>query len=126
MNLKIGFMTVPVRPMEPTTPGDFLMDGVFRPGASRIDINPSIAPARQAEVLLHEVLHAAWFAAAIPEKPTEEVAVTGLARSLAQVIRDNPELLGALVAGLEGVAIFPAATPQEIAQTPPAPRRGRS
>jgi len=44
------------------------------------------------DTLLHEVLHAAWFAAALPKK-YEERTVSALAPTLTQILRDHPEVL---------------------------------
>jgi hypothetical protein len=46
-----------------------------------------------ADVTLHEILHAIWADRRLPERPTEERAVTALAQGLAAVFRDNPGLL---------------------------------
>lgn len=126
MKLRVGYLTLPVRLMEPGESGDEGADGKFRPQVARIDISPDLAPARQAETLVHELLHACWFATSLPEKPTEEVAVTALAKQLCQVLRDNPTLPGVLLAGLEGFPMFsgstPAEGPAEASGAPPRPR----
>ena len=46
------------------------------------------------DTFLHEILHAVWWAAALPRKRCEEErAVSQIAPSLTQVFRDHPELL---------------------------------
>jgi hypothetical protein len=46
-----------------------------------------------ADATLHEILHAIWADRRLPERPTEERAVTALAQGLAAVFCDNPGLL---------------------------------
>jgi hypothetical protein len=46
-----------------------------------------------ADATLHEILHAVWADRRLPDRPTEERAVTALAQGLAAVFRDNPGLL---------------------------------
>lgn len=46
------------------------------------------------DATLHEILHAVWAERRLPERPSEERAVTALAQGLAIVFRDNPGLLG--------------------------------
>lgn len=45
-----------------------------------------------ADATLHEILHAIWADRRLPDRPTEERAVTALAQGLAAVFRDNPGL----------------------------------
>jgi hypothetical protein len=46
-----------------------------------------------ADATLHKILHAIWADRRLPERPTEERAITELAQGLAAVFRDNPRLL---------------------------------
>ncbi len=46
---------------------------------------------RTINVVIHEVLHACWDTAGLPDRCSEERAVTALANSLQQIIRDNPK-----------------------------------
>ena len=50
----------------------------------------------EADTVLHEVLHAAWFTSNLKAKDDEERIVSGLATALTQVMRDNPKLFQAL------------------------------
>jgi hypothetical protein len=61
-----------------------------------IRIREDIPHQIQAECIIHEVLHAAWEMADIPNKSDDEKAVTGLANVMSQVIRDNPDLVAYL------------------------------
>lgn len=45
-----------------------------------------------AETLIHEILHACWYAGCLEDAPPEEKAVATLASCLAQVLSDNPAL----------------------------------
>jgi len=60
----------------------------------------AMGPQKTAEVLLHEVLHAAWHAGNLAGKEAEERAVSGLAPQLAQIWRDNPRLVEFVTASL--------------------------
>ena len=46
-----------------------------------------------ADATLHEILHAIWADRRLPDRPSEERAVTALAQGLTTVFRDNPGLL---------------------------------
>ncbi len=50
-------------------------------------------PMREAEVLLHEVLHAAYDTGHAGATEGEEAMVSTLGYQLSQVIRDNPDLM---------------------------------
>ena len=60
-------------------------------GIIRID-DPQ-PPLVVADATLHEILHAIWAERGLPDRPSEERAVTALAQGLAAVFRDNPGLL---------------------------------
>jgi hypothetical protein len=74
--------------------------------AAKIAVWPDLSPCLQAEVLLHETLHAVWEAVALGETAEEEAAVTGLTRGLTQVLRDNPAWLAAILRGLAGKPVL--------------------
>jgi hypothetical protein len=65
-----------------------------------IRIDTSYGPVQSAETLLHEVLHGCFGIAGIDEADSEERTVTHLSAQLAQVFRDNPELLAYLKTAL--------------------------
>lgn len=46
------------------------------------------------DATLHEILHAIWADRRLPDRASEERAVTALAQGLTAVFRDNPGLLG--------------------------------
>lgn len=56
--------------------------------------------AYMAHTLLHEILHACYDQAALRRKDGEERVVSGLANTLAQVLRDNPAVAAFLCKGL--------------------------
>ena len=58
-----------------------------------IRIQQDLLPAMRAEVLLHEVIHAAYEMGALDEKDGEERIACVLGNQLTQVWRDNPELI---------------------------------
>jgi hypothetical protein len=69
--------------------------GDFNGHLLRIRVAEDLAPAKKAETLLHEVLHAATDAAGLMDRPgqTDEEVVNPLARVLFSIIKDNPELI---------------------------------
>ena len=66
-----------------------------------IRIREDLAPALQAETLLHEVLHCAFWTGGIEDKDDEERTVSVLSTQLAQIWRDNPKLVAFLSAALD-------------------------
>lgn len=46
---------------------------------------------RTINTVIHETLHGCWHTSDLPDRCSEERAVTALANSLQQVIRDNPK-----------------------------------
>ncbi|HEY1772410.1 MAG TPA: hypothetical protein VGH91_04380 [Gammaproteobacteria bacterium] len=62
----------------------------FNRGIIRID-DPQ-PPGVVVDTVLHELLHAIWADFKLPDRPTEERAVTALAQGLMAVFRDNPGL----------------------------------
>lgn len=50
-------------------------------------------PLVRLDTTVHELLHGVWESKKLPDRITEERAVTALAQGLAQVICDNPGLL---------------------------------
>ena len=62
--------------------------------AAEIRLLAELPPARAAEALLREVMHACWGQwCNIGDKALEDKVVSGLASGLATTFRDNPELL---------------------------------
>lgn len=57
-----------------------------------IRIADNLSPTRLRDILLHEILHAIWWAYRLADEDKEERTVTTLATGLAQVLRDNPKL----------------------------------
>lgn len=70
--------------------------GDIEPDLGRIRLDLDRPAALLAETTLHEVLHGAWAMGGLPAKADEELAVTILSKQLAQVIRDNPDLIAYL------------------------------
>lgn len=63
-----------------------------------ICIDPTMAPARQINILLHELIHALAWEAGIDNKTfSDESAVEMLATLLGTMLRDNKELVDCLV-----------------------------
>lgn len=69
--------------------------------AAEIRVAAELPPARAAEALLREVMHACWGQwCNAADHALEEKVVSGLASGLATTFRDNPELLDWLEAHL--------------------------
>lgn len=77
-------------------------DGHYDPSGERICVNPELPPARQRVVLLHEVLHVAWFYGGLSNffenTKQEEAIVDVLAKQLVPLLRENPRLVEFLTA----------------------------
>ncbi len=68
--------------------------GAWHPAEQEIRLQPKFATGALAiDTLIHELLHAAWFASALPRQCGEERAVSGLSPLVTQIIRDHPEIL---------------------------------
>jgi hypothetical protein len=63
-----------------------------------IAINVDYSPERQLEVLLHEIVHAAWDVFAMPLNPDEETVARFIGSAFAAAIRANKNLLPVLTA----------------------------
>ena len=102
LKIKIAARTFTVSPMTETefNAGDCV--GYTQPNAGKIAIYPDIPPDHQAETLIHELIHAAWYAYGLPAKATEEQVAQGLGAAFAQILRDNPLLIGKVVAAQQG------------------------
>lgn len=71
-----------------------------------IALNPHLPPPEQAEVLIHEVIHAVWAQRRMSPRVTEESAAGHLGDGLATVLQLNPWLMAALAGALyHGVPI---------------------
>lgn len=77
-------------------------DGYFVPDLGVIGIRHPDAPAEQARVLLHEVLHAIYQVWGYSDKPPagEEEVCEFLDRALVKVFQDNPHLSAILALAL--------------------------
>ena len=91
-SIRVGFCDFTVEAL--TEPKKVLGDIEADHARIRIDVD---RPAPMvATTLLHEVLHGAWYMANLPNKAEEEDVVTSLAYQIAQVWRDNPDLVAYL------------------------------
>lgn len=72
--------------------------GNFSARSQQISLSDSF-PTRQieAETVLHEILHALWWSMHVKQKDGEERIVSALGVGVAQIVRDNPELIDWLV-----------------------------
>lgn len=65
--------------------------------------NPSVIPSNQmlVSVFVHELFHALWYHANLPDKPKEEAAVSGLEFALTTFIKNNPKVMLWIMKGLK-------------------------
>lgn len=107
MKLRIGHRNITFRRAVRGEDADNAADGMYLPNAGAIWISDTQLPEVQAEKSIHEVIHAVWDAYGMAPTVNEETAATILAKGLAQVLRDNPAFVGAVMAALDGAPIFP-------------------
>ena len=70
--------------------------------AAEIRVAAELPPARAAEALLREVMHACWGQwCNAGDRALEDKVVSGLASGLATTFRDNPDLLASLATQLK-------------------------
>lgn len=67
-----------------------------------IKVQANLPSMRKVEVLLHEIMHAAWDVVSLPGSVEEETAVNALAIALTGVFRDNPDIMRWIEAEMEG------------------------
>lgn len=91
--LQIDHRRVRVLPLPDT---ETKVDGLYYHDAALIYVSPSIHPVAQAEILLHEIIHAIWAIRGLPNRLREEGVCAHLAPALATVIQANPALCEAL------------------------------
>jgi hypothetical protein len=92
-SVRIGFQDFTIDPYwETPAPAN----GEFRRDEGMIKYDSALPVQRVAATVLHEVIHGAWDMGRLGDGPDEEHAVTVLANQLAQVWRDNPELVAYL------------------------------
>lgn len=75
-------------------------DGYYHHELAEIVVASDINPFDQAEVLIHEIIHAVWASRRMPPRTTEESVCTHLGRGLAAVMQANPHVVHALVGAL--------------------------
>ncbi|MCA3704240.1 MAG: hypothetical protein INF12_14555 [Methylobacterium sp.] len=92
-SVQIGHMRVAVVAMPERSGSRKDADGWFDYQRATIEVWDGLAPQVKAEILLHEILHAACIAGNTGlEGDTEERVVNGLAPVLLMLLRDNPDL----------------------------------
>lgn len=93
-NVRVGALDYKVKRWTPQAAENTRALGLCDRDTCTILIKEGMAPQKEAEVLIHEVFHAAWDGAGLnlDEYPSEERTVNGLGYTWLQVLRDNPEL----------------------------------
>lgn len=120
MKLKVGHRDYTIRAMDKDVALDGPDMGYCHKTSAKIEVSPLIPAQLQAEILLHEVLHALWDTAGLPERASEEEAVSRLTRGFCALMRDNPDFTAMVFMGLTGTRLFhvPHSAPP-ITEAPP-------
>lgn len=93
MIIKIDHRDISV---EPLPANETKVNGLYYHDEGIIYVSASLHPAAQAEILLHEIIHAIWAIRELPYRLREEGVCAHLAPALVTVIRYNPALCEAL------------------------------
>lgn len=106
MRLKINHLTYDVLPLPPLWADAESAVGLHSPNEPAIYIRSDEAPAEQARILWHELIHALWHAFNIPKQARDEEQTCEVLESpLAALFVDNPHLSQALLAARDGKPI---------------------
>lgn len=103
MKVQIGSLTYQVMDAEVAlSPEGDEVFGSTHHGPGEIHIartihGEEISPTVRQDTLMHEILHACYFAAGSPLDDQEELAVTTLSLRLLEALQGNPELVARLV-----------------------------
>lgn len=85
--IKVGHLVYDIEFVDPSQiPGEY---GHCCPEYQIIRISEGLKPPKMLEIMLHELIHAAWDAADIPSTADEELVCTKLSKVLAGVVLDN-------------------------------------
>lgn len=84
------FAVVPWHPMSAAADRRY---GEFSSMEGCIRVDPQAGDIKTCDTLIHEILHAVYWAYTINEQDNEERTVSMIATALVQVFRDNPDLL---------------------------------
>tara|TARA_R100000935_G_C2674905_1_gene100373 strand:- start:37 stop:393 length:357 start_codon:yes stop_codon:yes gene_type:complete len=108
--LRIGYSTVSINKQKPQFSKDNMTDnyGQFLPRENRIEIQPDLVCADEANTLLHEILHSCVWVSSLSQDgqplhgtKEEELVVNSLANNLTQIFIDNEWLLYYLTENLK-------------------------
>ncbi len=91
--IKVSGFTIAIEEWESSEAAAQGKYGMFSPHQLKIQVDTSIDPQIVAETLLHEVLHAIFWANIIDTTLDEEPVVEKTSLGLFQVLRDNPNLI---------------------------------
>lgn len=98
MKLKIGARTFTVRALTDLEYAEDARLGFTDANSGIIALRSKVPADLQAEVLIHETIHAAIFAYGLTFPSQEEPVANTLGAALAQVIRDNPAFVKSIQA----------------------------
>lgn len=97
MKLRIGHLDYTVRAMDETDAEHGDNYGLCYGRTQQIAVDHTVSSERQLSVLLHEIMHAAWSAYAMPDKANEEHVCSFFGNAFANIFLTNPHLLPVLL-----------------------------
>ena len=100
--IRVGYQDYTVEDWKPSEAHVNSRDGECDKHHMVIRVRADLERRRKAEVLLHEVLHAAFSMGDLSGGDSEEKTVTVLGSQMTQVWRDNPEFIAFMEASLRG------------------------
>ena len=92
-SIRIGPFNYIIETLDPKDVDHHSILGDFNHYLQRIRIHRDMGIQRQAETLMHEVLHGAWANAHLGKEADEETVVTRISYQLIQILRDNPDFV---------------------------------
>lgn len=98
MRVLVSPLAYDVRAITPAESSLRIVAGFCRVENGDIAVDMAMSPDAQAATLVHELIHAMFYAGNLPsEELTEEQVCCGLEMPLLRLLRDNPALIQALV-----------------------------
>lgn len=95
--VKIGPLTYAIEYMPLSKAAKRSLNGECDNQNLKIQVFETLPPNLSAEIMLHEILHACYHSADLCDDDKEEKIVTTMARQLAGVMKDNPDMVAWLM-----------------------------
>lgn len=94
--VKVAHYSIPITPLSPELAKDLGRFGDFDGHKYVIRMEKGITDDKTRDVLLHELLHAAYWIYGLKDEDEEERIVTVLTTAMLTMMRDNPKLVNFL------------------------------